>query len=121
MTELRLGQQRPTRMRRIGSGHMIVMPQQVARLLSVDDIERSLAVARQQEQVAQQQLDRARAFRVDLEQQLEAFRALPIVRVEDDPDVPQPGPPQETIGRALRRVPQPTEVAGAAAPVLTDS
>ena len=90
MTDVRLGQVRPTRMRRIGDRHMIVMPQQQAQVLSVDDIERSLRTARQQGAQLQQQLDRQRGFIRDLEQQLAAFRALPIERVEDDPEVPQP-------------------------------
>jgi hypothetical protein len=90
MTDVRLGQVRPTRMRRIGDRHMIVMPQQQAQVLSVDDIERSLRTARQQGLQLQQQLDRQRAFIRDLEQQLAAFKALPIERFEDDPEVPQP-------------------------------
>lgn len=87
---LRLGEQRPVRMRRIGERHMIVMPPQVAKVMSVDDIEQALRVAEQQERQTQGQLDRHRAYMADLRQQLAAFKALPIERDEADPDVPQP-------------------------------
>jgi hypothetical protein len=93
-----VGQQRPTRMRRIGERHMIVLPAQQAQVLSIDDIQRTLRTARQQEQATQQQLDRHRAFIADLEQQLERFKALPIERESDDPEVPQPEPPVVTAG-----------------------
>jgi hypothetical protein len=104
MTErVRLGQQRPTRMRRIGSQHMIVLPMQVAKVMSVGEVENTLRVARQQEQATQQQLDRHRAFIADLEQQLAHFRGLPIERDEDDPEVPQPEPKHEpAIGNGSR-------------------
>lgn len=90
---VRLGEQRPIRMRRIGDRHMIVMPPQVAKVMSVDEIENALRVARQQEQATQAQLDRHRAYMADLGQQLASFRALPIERDEDDPEVPQPETP----------------------------
>ncbi len=93
-----LGQQRPTRMRRIGDRHMIVLPMQTAKVMSVDDLEQALRVARQQEQQTQAQLDRHRGYIADLQQQLDWFRALPIERDPDDPEVPQPEPPP----RALR-------------------
>lgn len=87
---LRLGEQRPVRMRRIGEKHMIVMPPQVAKVMSVDEIVQALLVAEQQERQTQLQLDRHRAYMADLRQQLAAFRALPIERDDADPEVPQP-------------------------------
>lgn len=93
MTErVRIGQQRLLRMRRIGERHMIVMPPQAAKLMSIDEVEKTLAVARAQEQQTQQQLDRHRMFIDDLERQIAAFRSLPIERDADDPEVPQPRP-----------------------------
>lgn len=93
MIDLRLGQQRPVRMRRIGERHMIVMPTQQAQLLSLDTVEQQLQQARQQRQLQQAQVARLDVFIADLEQQAAAFRALPIERDAEDPDVPQPAPP----------------------------
>lgn len=92
MTDVRLGQVRPIRMRRIGARHMIVLPAQAAQVLSIDDIERTLRTARLQLQQLEGQVERQRAFVADIEQQLAAFAALPVQRIEDDPDVPQPEP-----------------------------
>lgn len=112
MTDVRLGQVRPTRMRRIGARHMIVLPQQQAQVLSLDDIDRSLRAARGQLQQLEGQVTRQRAFIADLEQQVAQFKALPVERVEDDPEVPQPEPPAarpvaENASRHLVPVPPP--------------
>jgi cell division protein FtsB len=92
MTDVRLGQVRPTRMRRIGARHMLVLPAQQAQVLSLDDIEIKLRQARQQRAQLQQQIGRLDAFVADLEQQVATFKALPIERDEDDPEVPQAEP-----------------------------
>lgn len=101
MTDVRLGQVRQTRMRRIGTRHMIVLPAQQAQVLSVDDVEVKIRQARQQRISLQQQLGRVDAFIADLEQQVAAFKALPIERDADDPDVPQPEPERIGVGREL--------------------
>lgn len=116
-----VGQQRPTRMRRIGDRHMIVLPAQTAKIMSVDDVEQTLRVARQQEQQTQAQLDRHRAFIVDLEQQLVRFRTLPIERDADDPEVPQPAPLRSVEGRPLRVAAAGERPAVEPPPVLSDS
>jgi outer membrane receptor protein involved in Fe transport len=90
MIDLRLGQQRPVRMRRIDDRHMIVMPTTQAQLLSLDTVEQQLQQARQARQAQQAQVARLDVFIADLEQQVAAFKALPIERDAEDPDVPQP-------------------------------
>lgn len=93
MTErVRIGQQRSLRMRRIGDRHMIVMPPQIAQVMSIDDVEKMLAVGRVQADQLQRELERRRMLNADLEQQIAAFRRAPIERDVDDPDVPQPAP-----------------------------
>jgi len=89
VSEVRLGQVRATRMRRIGERHMIVMPAQRAQLLSVDDVSRKIVELRQQRGQLMQRLGPLDALIADLEQQLAAFHALPIDRDEDDPKVPE--------------------------------
>jgi hypothetical protein len=121
-----LGQQRPTRMRRIGDRHMIVLPAQAAQVLSVDDIEQRLQQARAQRANLQQQLARTDAFISDLAQQVERFRALPIERDPDDPEVPQPAPLRTLVGPRSARVaaagygPVPAGATPVEPPVLTD-
>jgi hypothetical protein len=120
-----LGQQRPTRMRRIGARHMIVLPAQTAQVLSVDDIEHRITLARSQRAGLQEQLGRVDAFIADLKQQVDRFRALPVERDPDDPEVPQPDaePGALDIALARSRASRATRVAGAAPvepPVLTD-
>ena len=125
MTDVRLGQVRPTRMRRIGARHMIVLPAQQAQVLSIDDLERSLRTGRLQLQQLEQQIDRQRAFVADLEAQLASFAALPVNRVEDDPEVPQPQPEaghlvgfsDPAVGELLRNAPRRSVAAAAERPV----
>lgn len=96
---VKVGQQRPARMRRIGERHVVVLPAQQAVVLSLDAIEAQLAQARTQRQHLQAQLARLDAFIADIEQQHAAIIALPIERDDDDPVVPQPPatvpPPRE--------------------------
>lgn len=99
---VRLGQTRPTRMRRIGAEHMIVLPQQQAQVLSIGEVEKALRMARVQQGQLLQQAALAGARVADLERQVEAFRALEIERVEDDPDVPQPTQPHPVPLRPQR-------------------
>jgi hypothetical protein len=125
MTDVRLGQVRPTRMRRIGARHMLVLPQQQAQVLSLDDIETKLRQARQQRAQLQQQIGRLDAFLADLEQQVATFKALPIERDEDDPEVPQPEhervgarlPELERIGARLPRDARPPQHLASVTPV----
>ena len=98
---IRNGQRRATRMRRIGSRHMIVMPMQTAQVLSIEDVKKTLHVARQQEAATLAQLDRHRKFIEDLELQVRTFEALPIERDDDDPAVPQE--PAQLPGASRRR------------------
>lgn len=86
---VRLGQVRPTRMRRIGERHMIVLPQQTAQLLTVDEVGRAISAGKQQIAATLSQLAKQRAFVADLELQLQVFMSLPVTHDEDDPDVPE--------------------------------
>lgn len=90
---VRLGEQRATRMRRIGMRHMIVMPSQVAQVLSLDDL---LAhrdrIRRKLAELGAQQTQLATAL-LDVDGQISRFNGLPIDRDEGDPEVPEPPPP----------------------------
>ena len=89
---VRVGEQRALRMRRIGARHMVVMPPQVATVITVDQLEQALRDSEAQVRATEGQLAKLRALAADLRRQVEAFNALPVQRDDDDPEVPQPPP-----------------------------
>lgn len=103
---IRVGQQRPVRMRRIGAQHMIVMPPQAAQVMSVEQIKQALRVAEQQQAATEAQLVKHRGYIADLRNQIAAFEALPIERDDDDPEVPQPELVDDDPGPRRRRAPE---------------
>jgi hypothetical protein len=95
-------------MRRIGARHVVVMPPQVARVVTIDELEQQLRVGEQQERQTQAQLDRHRAMLADLRAQIAKFKAAPIERDDDDPEVPQADPARTAPRvRAVEAVPVP--------------
>lgn len=90
---IRLGETRPMHMRRIGAQHMLVMPPQVAQVLSLDDLQRARKqIASKLALIGAEQTQLANRL-VDIDNQLKRFRELPVERDENDPDVPQHEPP----------------------------
>jgi hypothetical protein len=88
-----VGHQRPLRMRRLGAHHVVVLPHQQAQLLDMHQVRRSAAELARQITTTEAQLVTLKARRAELVDTLAQFEKMPIVRIDDDPTVPQPEPP----------------------------
>ena len=105
---LAVGQQRPLRIRRIGKTHVVVLPAQAAEVVDLRLVRRQVAILRQQIQSKERELERDRSRLSDLASTLARAEALPIERVEDDPDV---DPPEPAAPSAPAPIPQETPAA----------
>lgn len=81
-------------MRRIGFRHAIITPPRETVVIDVSRLEANLEATNRQIDANRAQLARLETVKQTLEQQLSAFRALPIDRDDEDPEVPQEPPPQ---------------------------
>ena len=97
---VRVGQERPLRMRRIGPRHVVVLPSQRAQLIDLNLAKRNLGALRASALKLERELASVKARIADLDSTIRQAEALPVERLDDDPDV-DPRPPEPAAPAAV--------------------